>query len=348
MPMDEVSVATRTDRSETTAKLAAALNKFQAELTPVPKDATNPHFKANYATFDACVKHTRDGLAVCGLSWTQTFSADVLPPMVAVVTRLMFGAEWIESVLTFSGRTDKPQDMAAAASYARRIGFSAIIGLVSEEDDDGNAASGGKKKKGKDEEKPAGYKRPAEDTPGTPEYEAKNARRLKENRGRAAKEKEQGPKYDCDKCKDTGRRTEVIPERERTARNSPTTRSVVCDCAEGEKVAKAKAADKAEATAGKTSEKTAAKEMKARVITAAQRKRLFVVAEKAHGKDDKEPAIRYLCHLSGWSSTTEITKDGYDQFVETLKSMTGDELVEARKWLEASDEAAVNKAVGDE
>lgn len=124
--------------SDSIKELATAFAKAQAALKNAPFDKMNPHFKSKYATLVSVRDVLVPTLSANGLSVIQ--GASVMDGQSVVTTRLMHtSGEWIESAYPF--QVDKPQQMASAMTYARRISLAAICGIASEEDDDGNAAN---------------------------------------------------------------------------------------------------------------------------------------------------------------------------------------------------------------
>lgn len=124
--------------SDSIKELATAFAKAQTALKNAPFDKTNPHFKSKYATLVSVRDVLVPTLSANGLSVIQ--GASVMDGQSVVTTRLMHtSGEWIESAYPF--QVDKPQQMASAMTYARRISLAAICGIASEDDDDGNAAN---------------------------------------------------------------------------------------------------------------------------------------------------------------------------------------------------------------
>lgn len=127
-------------KSETITKLAAALNKAQAQLQPAIKDASNPFFHSRYADLESCWEAVRKPFTSNGLSIVQ------LPCMLgdkpALETTLLHeSGEWIsEAIQLFPVKLDS-QAIGSALTYSRRYGLASITGLV-QSDDDGNIASG--------------------------------------------------------------------------------------------------------------------------------------------------------------------------------------------------------------
>lgn len=121
-------------------KLAEALSLAQAEMTHAAKDANNPAFKSKYTTLAALYDAGRPVLTKHGLSVTQVVEGD--ETRVAVTTRLMHkSGQFIEGTFSCKPGQGNAQGMGSAATYGKRYGYSAIIGLCGDDDDDGNAAS---------------------------------------------------------------------------------------------------------------------------------------------------------------------------------------------------------------
>lgn len=164
--------------SEAIDLLAGALAKAQAEISGAAKDATNPHFRSQYAT-----------LASVWEAWQKVGPANDLALMqvtavedtrTVLVTRLAHkSGQWIEGIYPIRPVKDDPQGMGSALTYARRYALSAMVGIAPE-DDDGNEAS-------KDRTAPA---KPRQDPPATqtaapPPAPPKPDGRTKEQRAKA-------------------------------------------------------------------------------------------------------------------------------------------------------------------
>ena len=124
----------------TIGKLASALAKAQAMLKGASKDSENPHFKSKYAdlasVWDAC----REALTKNDIAVIQPLSGG--PDTITVTTILVHSSgEMVSSALTLKPNQPDAQGMGSAATYGRRYGLAAMVG-VAPEDDDGNAASG--------------------------------------------------------------------------------------------------------------------------------------------------------------------------------------------------------------
>lgn len=134
-------------QSESIVNLAKALAAVQAKVTPIGKDATNPHFRNKYASLDAIMESVRPLLAANSLSIVQGGGApisnvDGTVTGVAVETMLLHGSgEYIASTITLPLDKGTAQAVGGAITYGRRYGVAALLALTTDEDDDGQAAS---------------------------------------------------------------------------------------------------------------------------------------------------------------------------------------------------------------
>lgn len=120
--------------------LMSALAKAQGAMAPVVKDAKNPHFRSSYATLASAVAAARDALSANGLAVMQSVEAFDGSQMLSCVTVLAHGSQWVRTCTTIPIAKKDAQGIGSAATYARRYGLLAILGLAPEDDDDGNAA----------------------------------------------------------------------------------------------------------------------------------------------------------------------------------------------------------------
>ncbi|MHB1950149.1 MAG: ERF family protein [Acidiferrobacteraceae bacterium] len=140
------------NRSETIAKLAAALAKAQGEFTAAAKDHTakvvskkgeGSSYNYNYSDLASVLDAVRAPLAAHGLSVVQIPS--VAAQSATVTTTLLHeSGEFIEGdslSLPLPPDLHGPQAIGSAITYARRYSLQAILAIASE-DDDANAASG--------------------------------------------------------------------------------------------------------------------------------------------------------------------------------------------------------------
>lgn len=134
-------------KSESIAKLTEALSKAQGEFGPVKKNCVNPAFRSNgksgaYADLQSVIDATRPALTKNGLAIIQltTNDASGLRPMVTTILSHISG-EFVSAELSLPAQKPDAQGMGSAITYARRYGYSGIVGVASEEDDDANSAS---------------------------------------------------------------------------------------------------------------------------------------------------------------------------------------------------------------
>lgn len=118
--------------------LATALLQAQKFFKKLRRNKVNPHFKSRYADLDACIDCTKPALQAQGLTIIQGATMNERGQVV-VVTRLVHAptGQWIEeaTVLPLGGPAN-PQGAGAAITYARRYGYSAILGITPDDDDD--------------------------------------------------------------------------------------------------------------------------------------------------------------------------------------------------------------------
>lgn len=126
------------EKSESIAKLAAALVKFQSQVKAIKKGAKNPFFKSSYADLASILEAVREPLAANGLAFAQFPVGDG-----GLTTILMHDSgEWMSETFIMKPVDIKPQTIGSCITYSRRYALGAVLGLATEEDDDGNAASG--------------------------------------------------------------------------------------------------------------------------------------------------------------------------------------------------------------
>ena len=126
--------------SEFINDLATALVEAQGELEDAAKDATNPHFRNEYATLSSVLKEIRPvfkkhGLAMTQVPWANKDSGLVLTTMI-----MHKSGQWISGDLELLMGKQDMQGMGSSLSYGRRYAASAMA-LISQQDDDGNEAS---------------------------------------------------------------------------------------------------------------------------------------------------------------------------------------------------------------
>lgn len=132
------------EKSETIAKLAAALIKVQAELPTIPKDQTNPITHSKYAALGAINKALLPVTSKNGLAVTQ-YPVSGQSGQIGCGTLLIHSSgEFInyDPYLITSDRNKRmsaAQEGGSAITYAKRYQLCAIFGIVPDEDADGAA-----------------------------------------------------------------------------------------------------------------------------------------------------------------------------------------------------------------
>jgi len=126
-------------RSETISALAAALVLAQGKIKGAVRDATNPFFQSKYSDLESVIAAVKVPLLENGITFLQGLQD--AEGGVAVETMLLHtSGEWISSVYSLPATKNDPQAYGSAASYAKRYGLKALLG-VPDSDDDGNAAT---------------------------------------------------------------------------------------------------------------------------------------------------------------------------------------------------------------
>lgn len=129
------------NKSDTIAKIAAALVKAQSEMGNAVKDARNPFFKSKYADLNAVREACIPVLNKHGVSVLQPTS--VLEGKLYVETLLLHeSGEFISGLYeVVVGKANDPQSLGAAISYSRRYGLQSMVNIGAD-DDDGESAMG--------------------------------------------------------------------------------------------------------------------------------------------------------------------------------------------------------------
>lgn len=127
------------NKSETIAQLAEAMAVAQGEMENATKNATNPHFKSNYADLAEVLNTVRPVLSRNGISVTQfpSFGEGLVHVETVIAHK---SGEWMSEKCSAPAQRNDAQGIGSAISYLRRYSLAAIVG-VAQEDDDGNDAS---------------------------------------------------------------------------------------------------------------------------------------------------------------------------------------------------------------
>jgi hypothetical protein len=116
-------------------KLMAA----RADIQPIKKSGTNPHFKSKYATLEGVIEAVTEPLEKHGfLLMHRTISSEHGK---SITTELVHesGESFVTAIPLVLAKNDM-QGLGSAITYARRYGIMSILNLPTE-DDDGNEAS---------------------------------------------------------------------------------------------------------------------------------------------------------------------------------------------------------------
>lgn len=119
--------------SPTIGKIAEAMAKAQMAMRPAVKDATNPHFRNDYATLASCMAALapfhENGIAIAQIPVTDDNG-------VLVTTYLLHSSgEWLKGELWMPAQKQDAQGFGSALSYARRYCLCSVTGLATADDD---------------------------------------------------------------------------------------------------------------------------------------------------------------------------------------------------------------------
>lgn len=130
------------NRSESVAKVSAALVLACGELENVVAEKVNPHFRSKYASLPAMLDAVRPVLAKHGLAVVQLATSESEAPYrIGVETILLHSSgEYLGHTILVSPQKADPQGAGSALTYCRRYALAAALG-IGQEDDDGNHAS---------------------------------------------------------------------------------------------------------------------------------------------------------------------------------------------------------------
>lgn len=126
-------------KSESIAKLTAALVKARGEISHPPRNKVNPHFRNRYADLTAVLDAVTPAFTANGLAIVQMVEGDTL-----VTTLSHSSGEFIESAAKIPAHSNA-QQLGSALTYLRRYTVQALAAIAADDDDDGNAASPKKK-----------------------------------------------------------------------------------------------------------------------------------------------------------------------------------------------------------
>lgn len=120
-------------------QLAEALVKATAEIVGATKDASNPHFRSDYATLESVIGAIRPALAKYGLSFVQISHPGDNAKVETILVHES-GATLSCGVCEVPVDRKSAQGYGSALTYARRYSLSLSLGVPTI-DDDGEVAS---------------------------------------------------------------------------------------------------------------------------------------------------------------------------------------------------------------
>lgn len=121
------------------ADLVAALAAAQGALKAAEKSRTNPHLKSQYATLADCWAACRGPLSGAGLAVIQPIERTDVGVLVTTILAHSSG-QWVRCAIEIPCKGG-PQDIGSAATYGRRYGLCALVGIAPDDDDDDDGES---------------------------------------------------------------------------------------------------------------------------------------------------------------------------------------------------------------
>jgi len=117
------------------------LMNARADIQPVKKSGTNPHFRSKYATLEGVIEAVTEPLSKHGFLLIHRSTQN--EHGMTITTELLHetGEGFATSIPLVLGKNDM-QGLGSAITYARRYGIMSLLNLPAE-DDDGNQASKG-------------------------------------------------------------------------------------------------------------------------------------------------------------------------------------------------------------
>lgn len=141
------------NKSESIAKISAALVKAQSEMGNAVKDSKNPFFKSNFATLNAVREASLPVLNKHGVGVFQPTTV-IDGKLYVETTAIHESGEYIAGLYeVVTGKANDPQATGAAVSYARRYALQALVNIGADDDDAESAMGRGHKEKPKTEVK---------------------------------------------------------------------------------------------------------------------------------------------------------------------------------------------------
>lgn len=125
------------NKSDSIKQIAAALIKFDAEISKIKKEAINPFFKNAYCPLPDILDAIKEPLLKAGLTVKQFPSGE--HELTTIV--IHESGEYLESTYKMMPTKNDPQSEGSRITYQRRYALGSVLGLNIDEDDDGNKAT---------------------------------------------------------------------------------------------------------------------------------------------------------------------------------------------------------------
>lgn len=123
--------------SENVSDLVAALAKFQAAITPPPKnrEVDTGKYSYKYAELDTILEHVKKPFAENGFAWTSWIDYPNGARPILTTRIYHVSGQWIQTTAVLTASPD-PKHLAGEITYWRRYSFCMLMGVASQEDSD--------------------------------------------------------------------------------------------------------------------------------------------------------------------------------------------------------------------
>ena len=121
--------------SENLNEISAALAKAQGEIRGAVKDASNPHFRSQYATLASVWEACRDALSKNGIAVVQSPTSDEAGNIAVETILTHSSGQWISGAVGCKPGKADAQGVGSVITYLRRYSLAAMVGVAPEDDD---------------------------------------------------------------------------------------------------------------------------------------------------------------------------------------------------------------------
>lgn len=122
-------------QSAETKQITKAIIKAQMKIKHAEKDASNPHFRSEYATLESVIDAVKEHLLENEVTIIQSQT-----PNNTLITRLQHSSgEFFQSEAVLLNNKNDMQGLGSAITYQRRYSIASML-CIAQSDDDGNAS----------------------------------------------------------------------------------------------------------------------------------------------------------------------------------------------------------------